>query len=373
MGYKAYNIQLYFLLAMDALLIFIFYFQIKNKFFLRTFLLLICFYKIKFMRLSVCLLLMFLSTHIYAQLAVGSNEYPTIAAGKFKPADIAKFRSSTTFFRLPDKLNPEDERTFTEVLVKNWKLTKKLVVITKNNENDIDKVSGPVSVIRTKVTLVGRTNSLMVDDSYVCLSVEMLGEQRKGFFAKDNTKYFGMIMLYPKVACLKQQGRGMFYSNLNQYEKVANDPACVNNWSAGFLLNCFDNMSKKLDNNETLWLYGNVVNKAAKEDINKKGLHIPDYVLQKYSIRKIEPNYKKEELFKGFKLKYVVEPMSKINLDILTNYGREDYYYLIPVVSVKTVYYMVINAKNSEIVYKFKVNNTYKIKNKHLRKISSFN
>lgn len=340
--------------------------------------------------LSCFFLTMITVSVAHAQINVGSIQLTRLEAGKFETEDMKDLREAETLFIMRSE-NEDNIKEWQTMLDEVWTINK-ITAIKRSEISNYIEVSNKNSYaflgLEGHATTV-QTKSISYVVSHYYLHLSMLGDEmpysgkelrrleHKGEVPtpRYEVRSFAKIAIYPDGSVMGLAEEFRYSFSLNDQQKTDHmeylyDEAYFYNWELGFMKNSLQEVNRVLNNDETRWMFSEIVNDAQIKKLRQETLFVPDYVLVKFNkFNGNEDNkHDREQLFKNYKYRYELIDGDELSAKILEE--KEPFYYFNYVRSSTDAFYTITNSNTGEIIYSDYDPVTYNIKPKNIKAIS---
>lgn len=294
----------------------------------------------------------------FSQVRTGSFNLTRYNVKKCSKPEMAKFKSSTTFFVIDEKLNIKANQ-LKSVLDDVWTITPYKIINEDEFENHLSENNSFARFRSLSVTSQGTmTTATSGFIAFDFMMPDKLKKTKKGKF-KWNTLRFGAIYFTPDIVARQDVS--------SRKSKIYGD---LLNYRIGYLKNSFQSINNMLFNQNYRDIYEYFVNKSELKKVKNKKLYLDEDFIYGYNPYKIKEkeSFTNEELFQDYEFKYEIVSSEALNNKILD--AKEDFYYLMYNQLNSNKILTIINGKTGEIILQEHKTMSFNLKPKDLKQLS---
>lgn len=329
--------------------------------------------------------LLLISVMAYSQINVGRSRSPiNLYVVGHKPEVFEKLKKTKTVFVLPKSLDVEKLQT----LIKDvWTVNEISFIDQETFKNQKENyIKEGLSIIThidsgySKQKTGGfmgpgtRTVGAFIVFKFMMVSdFKNIKKDKKGRLKYDATN-IAEIFFTPNIRLRQDfnysKGGKMKIGSFDKINAKYGEEPGFYNFDLGYIKNYFQELNRKLDNEEVYKIEDGIVNKEKLKELQDKVLYVPEWVLKKYNA--LAATWGKtrtaEKLFKKYNFKYEIISNESINDKIL---AKDDFYYLMHTQFNQKKIISVINSLTGEIIYS-KEEGSYNLKDSDLKTIAKY-
>lgn len=304
---------------------------------------------------NVALLILFISTS-FGQIHVGRDSVKTTKPKPIKKENLDLLKKTTTIFLYRDS-DAKNLENFKKTISESWSYTplefmsfKKYVATELKGNYSFFTIGGK------QVESTNYTSTRL----YLNLWMKVGSE----------TVSFSRMELYTDFPTYQKAEKYIGNENFKMMQYLYTE-ANIYNWHIPFIKNSLQYVNKKLNKNETRWLFEAKINHPDLKNIKANTLFIPDYTLVKFHAFSGDESKRHniEKLMKRYPYKYKVVSVNELN-KIITD-SKEPVYYLSYIKSSTDKFVNIIEGKSGDIIYSKYTPISYNIKDKDIIRIIS--
>ncbi|WP_299254242.1 hypothetical protein [uncultured Aquimarina sp.] len=327
--------------------------------------------------------LLLISVMTYSQINVGRSRSPiNLYVVGHKKEVFEKVKNTKTVFVLPESLDVEKLQTLIKDI---WTVNEIIFIDRETFENQQeDYINADFSIIRhvdsgySKQKTGGfmgpgtRTVGAFIVFKFMMISdFKKIRKDKKGRLKYDATN-IAEIFFTPNIRLRQDfnysEGGKMKIGSFDKInEKYGEEPGFYN-FDLGYIKNYFQELNRKLNNEEVLKIEDGIVNKEKLKELKDQVLYAPEWVLKKYNA--LAATWGKtrtaDKLFAKYNYKYEIISNESLNDKILAG---EDFYYLMHTQFNQKKIISVINSVSGEIIY-LEEGGSYNLKDSDLKSIA---
>ena len=173
-------------------------------------------------------------------------------------------------------------------------------------------------------------------------------------------------MEYSFKGFMKDNSRESFYASIGSDVSKS-----LGNWNVAYISNALRKMQLALRKGQRVTAEKKFVNKKDIGNLKTNTLYVLKYSLERMRFKGLFGfgYVNKKKLMRRYKYDYKL--VTKQELDKIVENSNKPIYYLISGHNNDTEFLTVFNSKKSEIVYSWYIGNSWKLKAKHLKKLSN--
>ena len=337
--------------------------------------------------MRILLLCWFLLGNLYwanAQINVGSNMIPKLAAGKISPETYADIQSAQAYFLLRDA-DQRDSAVIAGILAEAWTLCPVAVIphaaacdlpedgnylfmdIDRSTRNYVQNSRPPLAMGDAQYDRLNQARHRASRQRGVKPMIHFHLWLRGEAVAYKNWELRAMKgdeeppTRYEKrtIARVDMHAINLLGTTPSTFNNQGNhDINCgkslfnrsgFSNWEPGFLKNYLQEIVRNVENQETRFLYQEKRNEGELGQLQSQTLYVPNYamkVIQPIMVRRHRP----EDLMDDYEHPYELISGDALSQKILLN--EEPFFYLSCIRNLKgTAFYNVVNSATGQIIY----------------------